>query len=524
MRKFIATLGATALIVGGTVTLIPSANAAAPVVETTAGKLTNGAAYTMKVPARFNGTFFIWNHGFRPSYDYPSYKAPTGVEELTPFSVNRNADITAEMLKAGYGIASYDRASTGGLHGWNTTDGVAMLNDMVDTARAKYTNIKKVVVYGSSGATPVINQFIEKYPDKADAVGLLGGLTATSASIQSACDYFYLLSVFADPTIKGCAAFGVAKGPAGHMASLGELQKVGALLTAWSKDLGAKPIAYPAPLAAAGIPQRSALLLAGLMVGIPTKSAHMDGISTSAVIAEHSINATVAILENSQEALGTGTFAGQAIGELIGPGFYDNTKTDWSALLSAADSGRFNLGLSGDDAIAGMLGVLRLVPRVKGDPAVVAKFKALDTINYTSDKPTILLSNEADRLVFAGNSALYVDNARASYKARLAKYKAGTGTKPVWNTFAMYSLTPEIYTKFSDAGLPDLSGPVAESGVGHQSFTTAQMMGWVKLLAQSAKTGKAPSQKFVGSSIFAKIDPNLNTDPDFLPNLLKYKS
>ena len=442
MRKFIATLGATALIVGGTVTLIPSANAAAPAVETTAGKLTNGAAYTMKVPARFNGTFFIWNHGFRPSFDYPGYKAPTGVEELTPFSVNRNADVTAEMLKAGYGIASYDRASTGGLHGWNTTDGVAMLNDMVDTARAKVTNIKKVVVYGSSGAAPVINQFIEKYPDKADAVGLMAGLATPSASIQSLCDYFYLLSVFADPTIKGCAAFGVAKGPAGHMASLGELQKVGALLTAWSKDLGAKPIAYPAPLAGSAIPQRSALLLAGLIVGIPTKSAHMDGISTSAVVAEHSINATVAILENSAEALGTGTLAGQAIGEITGAGFYDNTKTNWFALLSAADSGRFNLGLSGDDAITGMLGVLSMMPRVKGDPAAMAKFAALDKINYTSDKPTILLANEADRLVFAGNSALYVSNATASYKARLAKYKAGAGTKPVWNTLALYALTP----------------------------------------------------------------------------------
>jgi hypothetical protein len=173
-----------------------------------------------------------------------------------------------------------------------------MLKDMVDTARAKYTNIKKVVVYGSSGAAPVINQFIEKYPDKADAVGLMAGLTTPSAALQSLCDYFYLLSVFADPTIKGCAAFGVAKGPAGHMAALGEFAKAGALLSAWSKDLGAKPIAYPAPLAAAGIPQRSALLLAGLMVGIPTKSSHMDGISTSAVIAEHSINATVAILEH----------------------------------------------------------------------------------------------------------------------------------------------------------------------------------------------------------------------------------
>lgn len=524
IRKFIATLGASALIVGGTLTLIPSANAATPTVATTAGKLTNGAAYTMKVPSNFNGIFFIWNHGFRPSYDYPTYKAPTGVEELSPFSVNGNKDVTAEMLKAGYGVASYDRASTGGLHGWNTADGVVMLNDMVDTARAKVTNIKKVVVYGSSGAAPVINQFIEKYPDKADAVGLMAGLTTPSAALQSLCDYFYLLSVFADPTIKGCAAFGVAKGPAGHMAALGEFAKAGALLSAWSKDLGAKPLAYPAPLAASGIPQRSALLLAGLIVGIPTKSAHMDGISTSAVVAEHSINATVAILENSQDALGTGTLAGQAIGEITGAGFYDNTKTNWFALLSAADSGRYNLGLSGDDAITGMLGVLSMMPRIKGDPAAMAKFAALDKINYTSDKPTILLSNEADRLVFAGNSALYVSNATASYKARLAKYKAGTGTKPVWNTLALYALTPETYTKYTDAGLPDFTAPVAISGVGHQSFTQAQMMGWVKLLAQSAKTGKAPSKAFVGSSIFAKVDPNLNTDPNYLPNLLKYKS
>jgi hypothetical protein len=250
----------------------------------------------------------------------------------------------------------------------------------------------------------------------------------------------------------------------------------------------------------------------------------MDGITTSAVIAEQSINATVAILENSQEALGTGTFAGQAIGEITGSGFYDNTKTDWSALLSAADSGRFNLGLSGDDAIAGMLGVLRLMPRVKGDPDAVAKFKALDAIKYSSDKPTILLSNEADRLVFAGNSALYVDNALASYKARLDKYKAGTGTKPMWNTLALYALTPETYTKYTAAGLPDFTAPVAESGVGHQSFTQAQMMGWIKLLAQSAKTGKAPSKAYVGSTFFAKIDPNLNTDPYYLPTLLKYKS
>ena len=537
MRKLIAAIGAAALLSTAAVAIAPSAYAAAPTctkasngVETCTGTLINGAEYMIKVPASYKGTFFYWNHGIRFTYPLPGViTVPQGVEELTPSNVPE-----AAMLRAGYGLATYDGKSTGGLRGWNTADRVEMLKELIDTVRAKYT-VKKGVVYGSSQAGSIITPFVEKYPDYADSVGIMAGVTPSiGQEVQSLCDAFYILSVFADPTIKGCAAMGV-KGLAGHYAAAAEFGKVVALLTAWGGNLGAPGLEYPAALKGSGIPQRSALLLTGLLIGLPAKSAHMDGITTSAVIAEQSINATVAILENFGEAIATGTFGGQAISEITGPGFYDNTKTDWFGLLDPADAGRYNLGLSGDDGINGMLGVLSLAPRVKGDPAAVAKLKALDASKFDTTKPVVLLSNEADRLVFPGNSALYVDKARAIYDAKLATYEAARDAaktsderaaaralKPVWNVASLYAMTPETYTVYSAQGLPTISDPktAAKSGVGHQTFTPKQTMAWVKILAHAAETGKVGSPGYLQQYI--KRAPGLNSDLDYRPADLKY--
>ena len=535
MRKIIAAIGAAALLSTAAVAIAPSAYAAAPTcttnssgLETCTGTLSNGAGYLIKVPARYNGTFFYWNHGIRFTYPLPGVIAvPKGVEELTPSNVPETS-----MLRAGYGLATYDGVSTGGLRGWNTADRVEMLKELIDTVRAKYT-VNKGVVYGSYLAGSVITPFVEKYPTYADSVGIMAGVTPSiGQSLQSLCDAFYILSVFADPTIKGCAAMGV-KGPAGFGLAAVEFGKVVALLQAWGANLGAPGLEYPAALKGSGIPQRSALLLTGLLIGLPAKSAHMDGITTSAVIPEQSINATVAILENFGEAIATGTFGGQAVSELTGPGFYDNTKTDWFSLLDPADSGRYNLGLSGDDGINGMLGVLSMAPRIKGDPAAVAKLKALDASNFDTTKPVVLLSNEADRLVFAGNSALYVDKARAVYEAKLATYEAARDAaktseeraaaralKPVWNVVSLYAMTPETYTVYTAQGLPNLSGPPAPSGVGHQNFTLKQMMAWVKILAHAAGTGKVGTPGYLQQYI--KKAPYLNEDLDYRPADLKY--
>ena len=131
LRKLSATLGAAALVLTGLVAITPAAHAAAPTclpadkagTVTCVGKLSNDAAYVVKVPANFGGTMFYWNHGFRPSYAYPSYTPPKGVEELTPGNSVTLTDVTKQMLTAGYGVAAYDRV-TAGLHGWNTAESV----------------------------------------------------------------------------------------------------------------------------------------------------------------------------------------------------------------------------------------------------------------------------------------------------------------------------------------------------------------------------------------------------------------
>jgi hypothetical protein len=541
LKKLIATLGASAMISAGLVVAVAApAQAADPVCVTDAktgtitceGKLSNGAAYKTMVPSNYDGTFYFWQHGIRPSYPYPGYTPPKGVEQMAPTSVNHKVDTTKSMLTLGYGLAAYD-CSTGGLHGWNTADCVEMLNELVTITKSRIS-IKKTIVYGASMAGVVLTPFIEKYPNQADAVGILAGLTpSVNNELKSGCDMLYIFSVFFDPTIKGCGVMGT-KGLPGHMAVLGDFPKVVALLTQWSKDSGALPLAYPAALVGSGIPQRSALLLAGLIAGLPTKSASFDGISTSTLIPEQSINATLAILQNTGELLGTAYFGGQAVSEVVGAGFYDNTKTDFASLLSDADLGRFNLGLSGDDGINAMLAMLAAAPRVTGNAEAMAKIAALDKAKFDTSKPVVLLSNEADRLVLPGNTPLYLNKAKASYESKLAswekKYAAATTSsqvsallksKPVWNTVAMYALTPETYTKFTAAGLPDSKAAISPSGVGHESFTKDQLMIWVRILASSAKTGKVPSQGVISSLLAAT--PYLNTDPDYQPNELKYQ-
>jgi hypothetical protein len=525
IRKSIAALSATALVATLAIVSVPAANAAPACktvakIETCTGNLANGAGYVFKVPANFKGTMFFWEHGFRPTY--PGVSAvPKGVEEITPANSVTGQDVTKEMMYAGYGVAAYD-GTVKGLRGWNNTFRVEMLKEVIDIATAHYGDkIKKKVVYGSSQAGSIITPFVEKYPTYADSVGILAGTTPSIAdSLQSLCDAMYIMSVFFDPTIKGCAAMGT-KGVPGYQAAVAELLKVVALLRVWQTNYGAPALEYPAAIKPAGIPQRSALLLTGLLIGIPTKSAHMDGITTGGLVPEQSINATVAVLENMAEAIATGVLAGQSISETTGPGFYDNTKTDWASLLDEADSGRYNLGLSGDEAIAAMLGVLSMAPRVTGNADAIAKFKALDKSSFTSTHPTILLSNEADRLVFAGNSVRYVDRKQAVYEAALAKWEAAPkGPKPRWNTLALYAMTPETYTKYTATGAPDLTAAPAVSGVGHQTFSKAQTMAWVRMLATAAHTGKIPSEKAVET--IAKKVPYLNTDFGYRPTELKY--
>jgi hypothetical protein len=192
----------------------------------------------------------------------------------------------------------------------------------------------------------------------------------------------------------------------------------------------------------------------------------------------------------------------------------------------------------------------------------------LDPVKYTSTKPTVLLHNENDRLVWPGQTSAYVAErnakiapALASYESALSAYesavtarakKIATATSavtkaktaaakkkakaalasakakaapvepvmPSANVVALYAMAPVEYTKYSATGLPDLADVGASSGVGHEQFTSAQVIAFAEMLDAAAVSGKlniTPESFEIFGAAFG-----INGDLDYLPIPLKY--
>ena len=77
-------------------------------------------------------------------------------------------------------------------------------------------------------------------------------------------------------------------------------------------------------------------------------------------------------------------------------------------------------------------------------------------------------------------------------------------------------MAPTEYTIYSASGLPDLTSVGAASGVGHEQFTTPQLMAFVEMLDAAAKSGKLDIKPESWEAL------GINGDLDYLPIPLKY--
>ena len=121
-------------------------------------------------------------------------------------------------------------------------------------------------------------------------------------------DFLWGIKVLFDPTIK---AGNYSAGAAGNAEAYADLVKVFTVMGKLQAGLstGAWPDTSSATgkaLAAAGVPSRSALLLLGLMSGLPTQSAHFDSISgpegALKLTFPLAVSPALAVLENGTNA------------------------------------------------------------------------------------------------------------------------------------------------------------------------------------------------------------------------------
>ena len=526
------TLVAGAALAASLLVAAPTVASANPVcdgkfpVQTCGGATSDGAPYAMMVPANFNGTVYLYSHGYRPNIAIPA-----GIPVYGGYTVTNtpqpgpNATVIAALLGKGYGVVGSGFAR----QGWNADSAIKTNVELVGAFKKQFTKTTKVIAWGESLGGFITQALAEKHPDLISAAAPLCMASDVDPLMTMAGDALWGMKTFFDPTIKGGS---YSAGAAGYAEAMGDLVKVFTIIGTLQAAFAANPTApaWPAtskvPDAIKGIPSRSALVMVALMAGLPMQSAHFDSTSapaglpaSNALSFQVAINPAFAALENVANAAALGVLAMYDLELQAGGAFFDNTATDYSARI-AEEQFIWASALSGNSGTAGLLSVLAASPRAKADPAAVAKLKTLASHSGKVEIPTILFTGVADPVTVAGNQQSVADKYAAYYAEKWEAVKKAKGYKrPANNQLVLWNFPLEKYTKYTAAGAPDTSVPAA-TGTNHCNFTTSQYMAIADLLAYASNTGKHLS----GGPLLTKIRKagNMTYDRGYSAPRLKY--
>lgn len=541
MKRTISLLSASALVSMVMVGIPSAAHAAGPQcdgkfpVTSCQGATSDSAPYVMQVPANFNGTLVLYSHGYRPNVPIPAGIPGYGGYTVTntpqpgPLPGGKDTSVIAYLLGNGYAVAGSGFAR----QGWNADSAIATDAELIGVFKTQYPSTKHVVAWGESLGGYITQGLAEKYPTLVDAVAPMCMAENLPAELTEAGDFLWGFKTLFDPSIKGG---NYSAGAAGYAEAMGDLVKV---FTALGKlQAGISSGAWPdtssatgKALATAGIPSRSALLLLGLMAGLPTQSAHFDSVSgpdgALKVTFPLAVSPALAILENGATAAALAVLVTQDVEQQAGGAVFDNTKTDYAARIEN-ERVVFNAALSGNTAIDALLGALSPLnpgaPRAVGNPAAIAK---MDTMLMHSDVvnvPTITMVGVADPVTSAGASMrlanLYADQYAAEKEKAYKDYaKTREYNPPKKKLLSIWSLTPAAYTTFTSAGAPITTTPAAP-GTNHCNFTADQYLVVAKELVFAGQHGM-----FLGGGTLNNLvrrAKNLSVDPLFSFALMKY--
>jgi pimeloyl-ACP methyl ester carboxylesterase len=136
-------------------------------VTTQSGSLADGATYLMEVPANWNGTLFLYSHGYVP----PGTKNPAQ-DVGDPFT-------RLFMLSSGYALAGSSYATTG----WAIHEALPDQIAVLELFKKMVGHPKRTIAWGHSLGGIITAGLIQRSPDRFDAAlpmcGVLSGGVAT---------------------------------------------------------------------------------------------------------------------------------------------------------------------------------------------------------------------------------------------------------------------------------------------------------------------------------------------------------
>jgi len=513
------TLVAVSSLLSITVVSIPTAAQATPVCTTTGtvttctGATSDKALYTMKVPANYNGTAYLYSRGFRPNVPVPAGIPVYGGNPVATnaFHVYGNdTELEGYLLDKGYAVLGSGFAR----QGFNSVSAVKTNVELIGVFKKQFTKTAKIIAYGDSQGGFTTAMLAENYPELVSAAANVCGVKDVVKSLEEANHLIWLMKTFFDSSIKGG---NYSAGMAGYAEAMGDLGKAWGVWTALATALAANPTApaWPTtstvPAALKAIPSRSAMVLTNLLIGGPMQSGHFDSTSAppgapaaTALGFQTAISPSFAVLENWAGILGFAFLISYDTELEVGGAWFNNTTTDYAARL-AEDRYIWASALSGESATNALLGYLAAVPRMKGDAAKAAKLPAtLGSLSGDLKVPMVVYANLNGPVLGAANQQDYVDKYAAAQEAQwAANKKAGIRTRPANNLLTLWNFPPEKWTKFSATGSPIgfLDAATDVTGNGHCNHTIKEWKTIFDLLAYASENGKNLS----GGALYTKL-------------------
>ena len=565
MRRGVAAVAAASLVtIGAPVVASASAADACAAGATCEGVLSGSlgdSPFEIQMPQNFNGTVLLYSHGYRvgtpipaalatplgfnsgvyKAISYPAFASAFGTDVAYQASneaeVAPSDTVAQNLLAQGYALAGAGYAR----QGWASAEGVEAGENLIRHINSgAIPKTKKIMVWGDSLGGLITQTIAERNPGKvAGSLPSCGVLEGPLQEFGMAMTVLYTWKSLIAPNLK---VANYSAGAAGYVEALTDLGTVATILSG----------AATTPVSPAGFPLAQSNLLAGLMAGLPTKSAVYDGITQNPAFAQlgtlaalgggfqpasAGASSAVAMLQNVGAAAALGILGRyelemrvRTIGQLApteNANFNDNVNVVYSKLLSDEQRGEFGDTLNATTVITDPLNSMlaRLdstvgstTARYPANPKAVAIVNALPAPKGVYKVPTLMISTTYDQVVPNGNTGAFMDKLTASYK------KMNKKTRGNFKAAAFYTIPPEDgWTKFAPGGkAPDAALSIAalgNSGVGHCTYTTDQLLGAVRGL--NAMVNAKTAKKVTSAKRIVYAVPGVNNDRMYLPDPLK---
>jgi pimeloyl-ACP methyl ester carboxylesterase len=438
-RTCVSLLAASATAAGLLLTAVPSQ--AADTTTTRSGVI-GRATWVAKVPANWNHTLLLWNHGIRTTLD------PNRAPEWAPKGTD--GDTTDALLAKGYALVGSSYRSNGFASRDAVSDDVALLAEFT----RQFGKPARTYVWGASLGGLISEMLAEERPDLVTAAAPACGVLSGAVPIgDQTLDTLLMARAFFRPTLK-------VSGYATDAEAARALELLKGSVTA----------AVSNPATQTGAVGR--LVAIAVLQGLPLQTRNYNGLTT----ASQAGAAAEAVLTQAGAAiLGSRDGIARAGGQAA-----TNVGTSYLARVTPEAVARFQaLGLPKSLLVSYAATLDRRVGRLAASTTARARARALGSVRGRATRPTVTMHTEFDPFVTASNEAVFATRVVAS-----------GATARVLQLF----VKPPSY---ADAGAT--TGPGAPYGAGHCVFTSAQWLALLGTLEAFVGTGQKPGTAAVSA-------------------------